>query len=494
MTFKKDCFEYELISSGARITKYLGDESITTLYIPGELDGYPVRVIGESSFSENGSILEKIVLPPTVCEIEDEAFEFCLSLSELILNEGLEIIGSDICIVTSLLSISIPSTVSEIKNAPLYGHMELGLDPDNPNFFYDGYGLYSIKNKKCLIAINFNDDREFYKISDGTEEVADSACQGHEYIKGIEFPESLQTIGEAAFADCVLLSDIRFGTGLTAIKKQAFWGCDSLNRFEIGCNLEYLGQDVLGGASRFWASDPKNRSEIVIHPDNRSFMIDEFGFYHILPTGEKELIKTYCDSLNVTIPDDVVVIESKAFEDNKAEEVCFPSGIRRVERDAFIGCKRIKKLSIKRDGTVIYVPVNPVYRKPEILMLLSENSDAHLFDYEGYDALIPTYRYTEDRVGMRLCRLKYPVDLSDDKRDEYMDWLDQNFKEMLDDIYTREDVGRLEELYEIGYLNSKRLDTAINILSPHGAASITGYLMELKNKSGYMDGGFDFSL
>ena len=95
---------------------------------------------------------------------------------------------------------------------------------------------------------------------------------------------------------------------------------------------------------------------------------------------------------------------------------------------------------------------------------------------------------------MRLCRLKYPVCLPDEKREEYIEWLDENFKPMLDDIYAREDVDRLEKLYEIGYLNSKRLNSAISILSPHGAASITGYLMELKNKSAAPEDVFDFTL
>ena len=47
-------WEYDLYDFGAVITKYIGDETVTELYIPGELEGKPVVYI-EGKYSLQGT-------------------------------------------------------------------------------------------------------------------------------------------------------------------------------------------------------------------------------------------------------------------------------------------------------------------------------------------------------------------------------------------------------------------------------------------------------
>jgi hypothetical protein len=58
--------------------------------------------------------LECMVVPPTVREIEEEAFLQCEQLSHVILQNGLEIIGSCAFSGTSIKTIKIPPSVTEI--------------------------------------------------------------------------------------------------------------------------------------------------------------------------------------------------------------------------------------------------------------------------------------------------------------------------------------------------------------------------------------------
>jgi hypothetical protein len=57
---------------------------------------------------------EICVVPPTVREIKEEAFLQCTQLSLVILQNGLEVIGSCAFLGTSIKSIKIPTSVTEI--------------------------------------------------------------------------------------------------------------------------------------------------------------------------------------------------------------------------------------------------------------------------------------------------------------------------------------------------------------------------------------------
>ena len=475
-------FEYEIQNNEIRIVRYTGGEGITGLSIPEIIDGYPVSVIGKGAFSENGAYLLSIILPDSVRRIEDEAFEFCLSLSELVLNEGLLSIGSDICLVTSVLELYIPSTVEEIADPFVLGHMSLKIAPNNPWFHFDGYGLYrSIKGVKSLVSLDFNDERTFYEIEDGTLRIEDDACRGQEYIEQIVCPDSLTYIGEASFADCKSLKKIGLNDGIVEIGRQAFWNCASLEEFTLPYKLKDLGEDALGGLH-------SHNINLNIDPKNNYFYIQDGGLYK--KEGEKiKLIKSQSCEGKVVILDGITHIGYKAFEGMNITEIVFPESILSVDKNAFCGCSRIKSLYFEGRNIKIYVPQTPLYRKKEIMELIydekrdenlySHKYDGLIFDLKSYDALWETYRFVSDRVGMIICRLNNPAELDDDRKCIYLSWLDENFKEMLDDIYEREDLERLNELYDIGYLNNTRLRHALKILSPRNVASINGYLMEL---------------
>ena len=52
-----------------------------------------LQTIGKACFRNNG--LEEFIAPPSLRTIESEAFAACEHLKRVILNEGLEVIGTD---------------------------------------------------------------------------------------------------------------------------------------------------------------------------------------------------------------------------------------------------------------------------------------------------------------------------------------------------------------------------------------------------------------
>ncbi|MBD5552345.1 MAG: leucine-rich repeat domain-containing protein [Lachnospiraceae bacterium] len=85
-------YEYEIIAQDGtvRILTYLGDESI--IFIPTELDGRKISVIGKNAFSRNATV-EQVIFPSGITEIEREAFAYCSRLETVILGQELEKIG-----------------------------------------------------------------------------------------------------------------------------------------------------------------------------------------------------------------------------------------------------------------------------------------------------------------------------------------------------------------------------------------------------------------
>ena len=76
-TEKRTCddYRYVLLEDGsARITGYKGEDAELT--ISGELDGHPVREIGEVAFYKCNT-LTAVALPEGLTSIGESAFEYC---------------------------------------------------------------------------------------------------------------------------------------------------------------------------------------------------------------------------------------------------------------------------------------------------------------------------------------------------------------------------------------------------------------------------------
>lgn len=106
-------YEYEIVEQDGtvRILSYLGEESI--IFIPEELDGKKISVIGEKAFSGNAD-MEQVVISSGITKIEREAFAYCSKLEIVIGGQGLEEIGwGAFAYCPSLMEIRFPKGLKE---------------------------------------------------------------------------------------------------------------------------------------------------------------------------------------------------------------------------------------------------------------------------------------------------------------------------------------------------------------------------------------------
>jgi len=161
--------------------------------------------------------LKSIKLPSTVTEIGNGVFKDCTKLQEVVFNKGLQKIGRYAfggC--KSLQSITFPSTVNEI-----------------------GPGAFD----KCseLRDVVFNEG--LIKIEENTFNMCTS-------LESITLPPTVTDIGYGAFRNCSSLREVVLNEGLTEIGSYAFDCCRSLVSINLPSTIYELGNDPFSHCSK----------------------------------------------------------------------------------------------------------------------------------------------------------------------------------------------------------------------------------------------------
>ena len=150
---------------------------------------------------------------PSVIEVEDEAFDNCTQLGEVILNDLLQKIGSyAFRSCTSLSSITLPSTVTEIGSS----------------------------------AFGFCVNLREVVLNEGLQKIGNASFCGCVLLSSITLPSTVITVvGGGAFNSCSSLREVAFNGVPRKIGKNEFSNCISLERFTfptISARLDNLIQ------------------------------------------------------------------------------------------------------------------------------------------------------------------------------------------------------------------------------------------------------------
>ncbi len=113
---------------------------------------------------------------------------------------------------TSLLSISIPSSVSTISNSAFYGCSKL----------------------------------ETLNLSNGLLNIGNESFNGCSNLLGISIPDTVVDIGERAFKDCQNLTQISIGSGLTKLSNSIFVNCPKVKNLIISNSIVDVDDNLFG--------------------------------------------------------------------------------------------------------------------------------------------------------------------------------------------------------------------------------------------------------
>lgn len=162
---------------------------------------------------QNNENIEEIYIPNSVKNIDDYAFSYCKKLSKADIPSQCKYIG-DIAFADSIITyVNIPKTVNAMGDG-VFGRMnyldKITVEKGNPCFSVsDGVLYFNYKDgSRDIVAIKSTYDKEEYVVPDNVKYIGSYVLQENPYIKKVYIPESVNSIGYAAFFGCDNLTEV----------------------------------------------------------------------------------------------------------------------------------------------------------------------------------------------------------------------------------------------------------------------------------------------
>ena len=158
----------------------------------------------------------------------------------------------------------------------------------------------------------------------------------NDYLESVILPDSVIEISDEAFSECTNLANVSLSSNLQTIGKEAFRNCSRLKNIEFPSSLVEVKEYA------FWASG----------------------------------------LTNVTMPDNVKVVESSLFIGCRTlETVILNEGIESINEKAFAGCKVLQKVYIP--STVTYIDASAFNDVDTVTIVTTTGSYAETYANEN---------------------------------------------------------------------------------------------------------------
>ena len=385
-------YTYNALDDGTiEITGYSG--SAENIVIPAQIDGKSVTRIGNNAFEKSSA--KEIVIPDSVTDIEQYAFEGCTSLSDITLPDSLTSIGlsafesctalTDIALpdsltyidgfafanCTSLKTVTVPASVTFIGGWAFGYYFEDGnidarvaFDDFTINYTKHTAGhLYAIEN-------GFTDEGclEYTVNADGTLEI--DKYVGNDTI--FEIPaeiggKKVTSIGYSAFENRTSLTSVTIPDSVTDIGFQAFHNCTSLKSVTIPASVTTIDNYAFGyfyDANKetkidgFTINYTKNTAGHLYAAQNG--FTDEACLINELQDDGTVIITKYAGNDTVfEIPSEidgkkVTGIGNRAFQNSTSlTNATIPDGVTHIDEGAFQGCSSLTDIALPDSLTII---------------------------------------------------------------------------------------------------------------------------------------------
>ncbi len=262
-----------------------------------------VTVLAGARFTQNTfagcTSLTSISIPESMTEIPHGSFKGCTGLTSVIIPKSVtKIANYAFSGCTSLTGVTIPDGVTSV------GHRA----------FEECRGLTNVHIPDSVISI---DTYAFY------------GCGG---LKSIRLPEGITSIGLYTFYGCASLESVTIPDSVTSIDENAFYGC-------AGMVNVYIPEGVVSIAWGAFANCSSLKSVII--PET------------VTSIGASAF--SGCTALtNVNIPEGIASIESGTFEDcSSLVSISIPETVESIGNRAFSGCRSLTNVTIPEGVTSI---------------------------------------------------------------------------------------------------------------------------------------------
>lgn len=267
------------------------------------------NTIGQYAFYKMPKLMT-VKLPKSITIVENQAFNTCQGLRQVVCQGNL-------------------TTIGDYAFSNDYNLNNLIL---NDNLQSIGTGAF--RNCYSLTTLNLNS---------GLQTIGNSAFDNCTGLKTVNAQSGLLTIGVSAFYVCRNLQTVTLGTGLQSIGAQAFANCDKLVSINLPDGLQTIGNAAFDYCEALPSiTIPEGVTTINV----RSFRGCKKLTSVLLPTTLKTIDEEAflsCTSLTtINLPDKLETISKSAFNlCSSLPEIHIPSSVRSIGSAAFSGCSSL---------------------------------------------------------------------------------------------------------------------------------------------------------
>ena len=322
-----------------------GGCNLNTINFKGSLEDWLKKTWSPAYFYHNyqlqfdGVLKKNIVIPNSVTNIKDNAFEGCSSLTSVTIDNNVTSIGLRAFLsCSSLTSVTIPNSVTSIANSAFSGCSSLtsvkignGVTSIGDYAFSECYNLTSITIGNSVTNIGSS---VFKKCNNITSVIWNAInCNSYNFgsqVTSFTFGDEVEVVPASICSGMSNLTSVTIGNSVTSIGEEAFYGCNQVRSVEWkakNSNGWYFGSQV----ENFVFGD-----SVEIIPD--------------------DLCKNMSKLSELKIPNCVVSIGNNAFKDcGNDGNLFFPSSLKTIGDYAFKGWTKVKKINIPNGVTKIGV-------------------------------------------------------------------------------------------------------------------------------------------
>lgn len=290
---------------GATVYSIANSET-NTIYLPDSLTN-------ENFSCKGASNLCAIRLPAGMHTLRDGMFDGCTWLETLNMPQGVTEIGKRTFGGCKSLDVELPPQLERIGDKAFYrSGIKNAILPDTVRFI--GSGAFeqtrSMVSATLPMTITAVPERMFYA----------------SYVERVSLPVGLQSIGKAAFFNCMHLTDLQLPEGLITIEGSAFSGCTVLKEITLPGSLKHVGEKVFGGS-------------------NIEIVHVEEGITELAPVMFAD-----CPLTQVDLPNTLTTIQDAAFYNcTKLKEITLPNSVTQLGEGVFQGCSSLSQVRLSEN-------------------------------------------------------------------------------------------------------------------------------------------------
>nr|MCR5453058.1 leucine-rich repeat protein [Lachnospiraceae bacterium] len=279
------------------------------------LMAYPAPVYEESEETETEGLAQDVGADPTAAQTQ-EAEETTIKTNKAIVPEGVETIGGNAFRFSSLTEVQLPSTLKTIEN-----------------------GAFSNNNLSTV------------QLPASLTTIGESAFEGNAYLTDISVGDSVESIGNKAFANCVALKEAALGKGIKIIPKELFAGDGELTSVKIPDTVKMIEPGAFRGCMGL-GSDYNDKLKL---DDSPNFKVDKKGA--LLSENGKTLIAypgEFKDSVYIENEDGMALTDMYDVLVNstdQGETYTVDSAVKTVRSGAFSYSPDVSVLKVKSKST-----------------------------------------------------------------------------------------------------------------------------------------------